>query len=129
MKYVSFGLALLFAVSLAAAATPEGANSNVDWKNAEKNYVAALQSTNAGVQASAATFIRKYNLTGATDELKKVLCKECPEHVRMAVAYALVSVGGDDGRKAVEKAMENEENELVHVFYQSILHSNPPAEN
>ncbi|MFA6541678.1 MAG: hypothetical protein WCT99_08750 [Bacteroidota bacterium] len=123
MKYARIAVFALLAVSFAAASTPEGSTTGLNWQTVEKNYIAALQSNNAGVQASAAHFIRKYNLTGAVNDLKNVLCKDCPEKVKMSVAYALISVGGEEGRHAVEKAILTEENELVVIFYKSILHS------
>ena len=68
----------------------------------------------------AASHIRAYKLQGAVNELKSLLTTSS-ENVRMSAAYALVVVGGDEGREAVEKAIPNEENEIVSTFYRSIL--------
>jgi len=122
MKYTHFALAALFVVSLAFATTPKKGQEKgtVDWNRAEENYVAALKSDNPGVQASAASHIREYKLQGAVDDLKQLLSTN-HENVRMSAAYALVVVGGDEGRTAVEEALPKEENEIVSTFYRSIL--------
>ncbi len=127
MKYACFALLALLAVSFAAAGIPKG-NATVNWDTAEQNYVAALKSDNAGLQASAASHIRKYNLTGAVDELKELLGKNHAENVKMSAALALVKIGGEDGRKAVENALEKEENELVAEFYRTVLHTAATAQ-
>lgn len=128
MKYARFAVLALLAVSFAAAEMPEG-NATVNWNKAEENYIAALKSTNTGVQASAASHIRRYNLTGAVDELKELLSKNSAENVKMSAALALVKIGGEEGRTAVEEAMETEENELIIEFYRTILHSEITAQN
>lgn len=127
MKYARFALIALLAVSFAAAGEPVGTETPIDWTKAEQNYVAALQTNNPGLQSSAATHIRKYNLTGAVDELKELLCKGCAENVKMSVALTLVRIGGKEGREAVENALKSEENELVSEFYRTILQSHETA--
>lgn len=132
MKY-SRGVVLaaviaLCAVSFAAAGTP-GGDSTIDWKKAEQNYIAALKSSNTGAQASAAFHIRKYNLTGATEELKTLLGRNNADNVKMSAALALVKVGGVEGKTAVEEALKTEENELVAEFYRSILADRITARN
>lgn len=129
MKYARFALAALLAVSFAAAGTSGGTDESIDWTKAEQNYIAALKTNNAGVQASAATQIRKYNLTGAVEDLKQLLCKDCQENVKMSVALTLVKIGGTEGREAVEKALQKEENELVAEFYRTILNNPMTAQN
>ncbi len=122
------GLFALFAVSFAAAGTPEG-DSTVDWKKAEKNYIAALRSNNSGAQASAAFHLRKYNLTGAVAELKTLLGKNSADNVKMSAALALLKLGGDEGRTAVVEALKTEENELVAEFYRMMLSEHITAQN
>ncbi|MBI2427548.1 MAG: hypothetical protein HYV29_01880 [Ignavibacteriales bacterium] len=122
MKYARFAVLALLAVSFAAAGLPEG-NATVNWKKAEQNYIVGLKSDNTGVQASAASYIRKYNLTGAVEELKELLGKNNADNVKMSAALALVKIGGEDGRKAVENALEKEENEFLAEFYRTILHT------
>ena len=130
MKYTRFVvLVAVVAVSLAAAGTPEGIDSTIDWKKAEQNYIAALKSSNTGAQASAAFHIRKYNLSGATEELKTLLGKNNADNVKMSAALALVKVGGVEGKTAVEEALKTEENELVAEFYRSILADKITAQN
>lgn len=120
MKYAHFVVIALLAVSFAVAGMPEG-NTTVNWEKAEQNYIVALQSTNSGVRASAALQIRKYHLTGTVDELTELLTEEKAENVKMSVALALISVGGQQGRNAVEQALKTEESELVAEFYRTIL--------
>lgn len=127
MKYARVAVLALLAVSFAAAGLPKS-NGTVNWDKAEKNYVVALNSDNAGVQASAASLIRKYNLTGAVEELKKVLKKNNADNVKMSAALALIKIGGEEGRKAVEEALEKEESEFIAEFYRTILNSTVTAQ-
>ena len=122
MKYARFAIVAICIVSFAFASNPkkDKGNGTVDWNKAEENYILALKSDNPGVQASAASHIREYKLQGAVEELKSLLTTNS-ENVRMSAAYALVVVGGDEGRTAVEQAIPNEENEIVSTFYRSIL--------
>ena len=113
--------AVCLGVSTLFAGTPKEESTAVDWVTAGKMYRANLQSDNSGVQASAAQFIRKYRITGAEDELKALLDTKYEEKVRMAASLALVSVCGEEGRTAVEKALEQEQNEIVAIFYRSVL--------
>ena len=122
MKTMRVMLAVLLGISFVFAATPEStATTTVNWTKAELNYKACLKSHNNGVKVSAANYIRKYNLTGALEELKTLLTAENAEHVKMAGALALLSVGGNDGRIAILNALKIEENEIVATFYKSIL--------
>lgn len=133
MKYAKFTpmvvATALFAIAVGFAGTPEKTDSTIDWKKAEQNYVAALQSNNAGAQSSAAFHIQKYNLTGATEELKALLSKENSDNVKMSAALALVKVGGEEGKAAVKEALQTEENELVAEFYRTILSAEITARN
>jgi HEAT repeat protein len=128
MKYARIAIAALFVLSCAVAATPVNGQTKVDWKKAAENYIADLKSENPGVQASAASHIREYKLEGAVEELKDLL-SNTHENVRMSAAFALVVVGGDDGRTAVENAIPKEENEIVSTFYRSILTQPAAAQN
>jgi len=132
-KYGRFVLFLavltLFIISLTAAGAPQGTNAPVDWKKAEKNYIAALKSGNTGVQASAAYHIGKYNLAGAVAELKLLLERNNADNVKMSAALTLLKVGGNEGRTAVEAALKTEENELIAEFYRTILNSTITAQN
>ncbi|MEW5799555.1 MAG: hypothetical protein AB1728_11180 [Bacteroidota bacterium] len=127
MKYARFVVLALLAVSFAVAEMPEG-NAAVNWKKAEQNYIVGLKSDNSGVQASSASYIRKYNLTGAIDELKALLEKNNADNVKMSAALALVRIGGEDGRKAVDEALQKEENEIIAEFYRTILNSRDTAQ-
>lgn len=113
--------AIVLAAAMLSASTPP-APSTVDWSKAERHYKANLLSENAGVVASAAGFIRKYNLSGASEELKALLSAEQSENVRMSAALTLLKTGGAEGRAAVEEALKSEESELVSEFYRSMLH-------
>jgi hypothetical protein len=46
----------------------------------------------------------------------------------MSVALTLVRIGGNEGRDAVKKALQTEENELVAEFYRTILHTQVTAQ-
>lgn len=129
MKYARYAFVALLAVSFAVAGTPAGTGNAVDWAKAEKNYIASLKSDNAGVQASAASYIRKYNLCNTLPELKEVLQNSNSEKVKMSVALALVSVCGIDGRTAVEEALQKEESEVLAIFYRSILQGGTTSQN
>jgi hypothetical protein len=138
MKYVRLAMLALLTVSLAAAGTlgsekdrrdETAVSPKLDWGKIEQQYVHALHDKNAGVVESAASFIRKYKLYGAADDLKKVFCQGCPENVRMSVAYALVTIGGDEGRTLVENALALEENDVMTLFYRTILNSAEISQN
>ena len=123
MKTMCVILAVVLGVTFGFATPSEDDNNNVNWTKAEQNYIQALKSDNNGVKVSAATYIRKYNLTGAVEELKTLLAKENADNVKMSGALALISIGGDEGRTAIEKALATEENEIVTEFYKSILNN------
>ena len=123
MKYARFALSALLAVSLCAAATPDDGIVASKWDNAKQTYIAQLSSENSGVKASAANFIRKYNIVEAVDELKKILvCDNC-ETVKLSATLALVQIAGEDGENAIRKALILEENEMIAAFYNVLLHS------
>jgi hypothetical protein len=123
MKYARYALIALLAVSFGVAATPMEGMSAVKWETAKANYIAQLSHDNPGVKASAAGFIRKYNIVEAVDALKEALkCDNC-EAVKFSAALALVSVAGDEGMEFIKKASQTEQNQLVIDFYQIILQS------
>ncbi len=125
---------VLFAVLIGStfifAATPESTSiSSVNWEKAELNYKAGLKSNNNGLKVSSALYVRKYNLTGAVEELKALLQKDNAETVKMAGALALVTIGGTEGLTSIQNALQTEESVIVSEFYQSILNSRVLAEN
>lgn len=129
MKKLHVLSVVLLGVSFLFATTPKNpTNDSVDWTKAEKNYKANLKSDNNGVKTSAVSYIRKYKLTGAVEELKELLTNENAENVKMSAALALISVGGAEGRTAVEEALEKEESEIVVEFYRSVLHTTVASE-
>jgi len=123
MKYARYALIALLAVSFGVAATPMEGLAAAKWEKSKVNYIAQLAHDNPGVKASAAGFIRKYNIVEAADALKEVLkCDNC-EAVKFSAALALVSVAGEDGMAFIKEAVQTEQNELVVDFYQIILQS------
>lgn len=123
MKYARYALIALLAVSFGVAATPMEGVSAAKWETAKANYITQLAHDNPGVKASAAGFIRKYNIVEAVDALKEALkCDNC-EAVKFSAALALVSISGDDGMEFIREAIHTEQNELVVDFYQVILNS------
>jgi hypothetical protein len=129
MKTMRVMLAVLLGLSFVFAATPENTtNATVNWVKAELNYKACLKSDNNGVKVGATVYIRKYNLTGAVEELKSLLSKENVENVKMSGALALLTIGGKEGRIAIENALETEESEIVAEFYRSILNNQITAQ-
>lgn len=124
MKKLFVLFAVFLGISAVFASTPKSASDeSVDWTKAEQQYKASLRSENTGVVTSAVNYIRKYKLTGAVEELKVLLKKENADNVKMSAALTLLTVGGAEGRTAVESAMATEENELVVEFYRSVLQS------
>ena len=124
MKKLSVLFVVLLGVSIVFASTPKNStNDSVDWTKAEQNYRANLKSDNNGVVTSAVNYIRKYKLTGAVEDLKPLLANNNAENVKMSAALALLTVGGAEGRAAVESALEEEESEIVVEFYRSVLHT------
>lgn len=128
MKTMSVLFVVCFGVSSVLASTPKGSAEGVNWAKAEKNYIANLHSENTGVVTSTANHIRRYKLTGAADELIELLSADRTDNVKIAAAWALVSVCGEEGREAVEEAANTEENEMLVTFYRTILASPVTAE-
>ena len=98
---------------------------NVDWKKAEANYVVALGSENLGLRQSAANFIAEYRLKGAAEPLIEVLKTDKVERIRMAAALALVTLGGNRERAAVEEAALYDGSDKVVKFCESLLDASP----
>jgi HEAT repeat protein len=114
---------LVLSLSATAFATPPKIDSasNIDWGKAELNYKAALVSENAGVRSSATNFIAQYRLTGAVSDLAEVLRHDKKEQVRMAAALALIQIGKEEGRKAVEEAVLYDGSQKVSSFCEQLL--------
>lgn len=129
MKSLHVLFVVLLGVSFVFASTPEEKDTAVKWAKAEQGYKICLTSENDGVKTSAASYIRKYKLAGAVDELKALLSDENSEKVKMSAALALIDVCGDKGRNAVETALQSEENEIVVEFYKSMLNAQITAQN
>lgn len=95
----------------------------IDWASAEKNYIAAVQSQNIGVQQSAAQFIGEYRLKGAVSELARVLRVDPVETTRMKAAASLVRIGGDEALSAVREAVLFDGSEKVARFCEKLMES------
>jgi HEAT repeat protein len=98
---------------------------NVDWNKAEANYVSNLASDNLGIRQSAVNYLAEYQLKGALQPLIEVLKSDKVESVRMAAALALVTLGEDRGRKAVEEAAVYDGSDKVAKFCESLLDASP----
>ena len=98
---------------------------DVDWKKAEVNYVAALQSDNLGVKQSAASYVAEYQLKEAVEPLIQILKFDKVESARMSAALALVSLDDVQARAAVEEAALYDGSDKVVKFCQSLLNASP----
>lgn len=125
MKYAQYVIIAILAVSFGVAGTPGNSITAKQWEKAKANYISQLTHPNPGVKASAATYIRKYNITEAREALNEVLACENCEMVKISAAMALVSVAGDEGLNLIKKAMVHEQNELVVAFYNTLLLAGP----
>lgn len=114
---------ILLACTAFAAAPFASKNSEVNWKRAETNYLEALKSDNMGVRQSAVTLIGKYRLVGASKSLITILQNEKHEALRMAAAYALVTIGSEDGIAAVGDAALYDGSEKVAKFCDALLNA------
>lgn len=112
---------VIFALT-ALATTPKSTNySKVDWQKAEKNYLAALSSTNVGLRQSAANFLAEYRLSGAVQPLIVILQTDKVEQLRMAAALALVQLGNKEGIEAVKDASIYDGSEKVAKFCEQLI--------
>ncbi len=114
LVFLSFG-------NLSVAASSVKNYPNIDWKQAELNYVAALASDNLEVRRSAAGFLGEYRITNANDPLINVLKHDKVECVRMAAALALMMIDTPAGRAAVEEASLYDGSDKVAKFCRSLL--------
>ncbi len=116
---------LVVSIACSAFATSPTSNtqSKIDWQKAEKNYLAALSSDNAGLRHSAANYIGEYRLKGAVYELIGLLQTDRVEKNRMAAALALMQIGGKEPVKAVEEAALYDGSEKVSRFCEQLLHA------
>lgn len=121
MKQIRYAGIVILALSLTAPSLAASGKLESKWEKAKKSYIESLSSDNPGVKASAANFIRRYNITEATEALTVVLaCDNC-ETVKIAAAMALVEVAGEKGVQIISDAMKTEENDLVRIFYRMVL--------
>jgi len=117
---------LLFTLcfSLFASSPEKNEGSKVDWKKAELNYTSALHSNNFGVRHSAVGYIGEYRLEGAVNDLVTLLRSDKIEKIRMAAALALVKIGKEEARKAVEEASIYDGSEKVAKFCEGLIAAN-----
>ncbi len=112
---------MIFALT-AFATSPKAANySKIDWQKAEKNYLAALSSTNVGLRQSAANYLAEYRLTGAVQPLIVILQTDKVEQLRMAAALALMQLGNKEGIEAVKDASIYDGSEKVAKFCEQLI--------
>ena len=117
--------AVMVFVSAVASQPMVSRYGDVDWKKAEVNYVAALQSDNLGVKQSAASYVAEYQLKGAVEPLIQILKFDKVESARMSAALALVSLDDVQARAAVEEAALYDGSDKVVKFCQSLLNASP----
>jgi HEAT repeat protein len=123
MKYAWYVSIILFAVSLGAAETPRNGITTEKWEKAKRAYINLLSSDNPGVKASAANYIRKYDIVEATEALKNILqCENC-ETVKVSATLALIHISESEGFAAIREALATEENEMLISFYKELLHA------
>ncbi len=117
--------AVMVFVSAVASQPMVSRYGDVDWKKAEVNYVAALQSDNLGVKQSAASYVAEYQLKGAVEPLIQVLKFDKVESARMSAALALASLDDVQARAAVEEAALYDGSDKVVKFCQFLLNASP----
>lgn len=121
-QFVSAAVFTIIFTFTASATTPRSTNhSKVDWQKAEKNYLAALASSNVGLRQSAANYLAEYRLTGAVQSLIEVLQTDKVEQLRMAAALALVQLGNKEGVEAVKDASIYDGSEKVAKFCEQLI--------
>lgn len=121
-RHITVTAAFMSLLTASAFATTPSARV-IDWASAEKNYIAAVQSQNIGVQQSAAQFIGEYRLKGAVSELARVLREDPVETTRMKAAASLVRIGGDEALSAVREAVLFDGSEKVARFCEKLMES------
>lgn len=116
--------AIIFTITTMLFASSLSSSSNkVDWQKAEKNYLKALTSENQGVRQSAASHIGEYKFKGAVPILVLILQTDRSVYNRMAAALALVLIGEEEGKKAVEEASIYDGSEKVAEYCAQILNT------
>jgi HEAT repeats len=117
----SVAIAAMVVVISSALFCETNASTSVNWRIAEKNYIADLSSNNTGIRLSAANHIGEYKLDGAVGPLMAMLKTDTHEQVRMAAALALIRLNDERGRKAVEEASLYDGSDKVAQFCRSLL--------
>lgn len=121
---VAVGVVMVFA-SAVASQPMASKYGDVDWKKAEANYIAALNSDNLGIKQSAASYVAEYQLNGAVEPLIQILKSDKVESARMSAALALISLADMRARTAVEEAALYDGSDKVVKFCQSLLNATP----
>jgi HEAT repeat protein len=125
-RLVMVAVATMMAFASAVASQPIVSKyGDVDWKKAETNYIAALNSDNLGIRQSAASYVAEYQLKGAMEPLIQILKSDKVESARMSAALALVTFGDARARAAVEEAALYDGSDKVIKFCQSLLNAAP----
>jgi HEAT repeat protein len=125
-RLITAATAVVMAFASAVASQPMvSKNSDVDWKKAETNYIAALNSDNLGIKQSAASFLAEYQLRGAVEPLIQILKSDKVESARMSAALALVALDDAQARAAVEEAVLYDGSDKVVRFCESLLKASP----
>jgi HEAT repeat protein len=81
----------------------------------------ALSSENAGVRASAAEYLGRYQMKGSISALIEILKSDTSEPVRSAAAFALMLMNDEAGIKAVEESSLNDGSDKVATFCTKLL--------
>jgi hypothetical protein len=99
--------------------------AKIDWQKVEKSYIGALMSENIGVRKSATGYLAEYRLRGGIQPLIALLKEDKVEQIRMAAALALIMIGEDEGKQAVQDAVLYDGSEKVAKFCESLLTASP----
>jgi HEAT repeat protein len=114
--------------NVALAASPNTvASSNTNWRAAERNYIASLSDSNAGVRQSAALFIAEYHLVNGVRPLITMMKTDSQAYMRMVAAYALTMLGDINGIDAVHKEALQDSNGIVRDICAALLEASAPA--
>lgn len=125
-RVIMVALAAVMAFATAVASQPVVSQyGEVDWKKAEANYIAALNSDNLGVRQSAANYVAEDRLRGAVEPLIQILKTDKVESARMSAALALVALDDASARAAVEEAVLYDGSDKVVEFCASLLKASP----
>jgi len=125
-RLIMVAAAAVMAFASAVASQPMISKyGGVDWKKAEANYIAALNSDNLGIEQSAANYVAEYQLKGAVEPLIQILKSDKVESARMSAALALVTLADGRARAAVEEAALYDGSDKVVKFCESLLKASP----